>query len=39
VLRIEEMATCLWASLSAPSFTLLKRLQEGDSCQLPPLLC
>jgi len=30
VLRIEEMATCLWASLSAPSFTLLKRLQEGE---------
>ncbi len=29
VMRIEDIATCLWSSLSAPSFTLLKKQQEA----------
>ncbi|MGC9071118.1 MAG: GTP cyclohydrolase I FolE2 [Acidilobus sp.] len=29
VLRIEDVAACLWSSLSAPTFTLLKKRQEA----------
>ncbi len=29
ILRIEDIASCLWSSLSAPTFTLLKKQQEA----------
>ncbi len=29
VIRVEDIASCLWSSLSAPAFTLLKKQQEA----------